>query len=86
MGLSATQRFLVEANLSANAEGYFASHAVGAAIGYTALESDSAVRSLSERKMVIGLDHGQARLLAAGREMALQLKTKFTDRSMKAGS
>ena len=80
MGLSTTQRFLVGAIRAANTEGYFASHAVGAALGYSAVQSDAAIRSLGERRMLIELERGQARLLAAGREFAARLETKVSSR------
>ena len=84
MALSTTQRFLVEANHAADAEGYFAFQAVGAALGYSAMQSDAAMRSLGERKMLVGLDHGQGRLLTAGREFAGRLETKISSTAGRA--
>ena len=77
MGLSATQRFLLEASRVAASDGYFDRRAVASALGYSAGESDVAIESLGARKLIVGLADGHARLLDAGRRFALQLEQKL---------
>lgn len=76
MGLSATQQFLLGAHRAAAAEDYFRWHAVGATLGYSEAQSRAALQSLNERKLVILLTDGNARLLDAGRQLAIQLERK----------
>jgi len=76
MGLSATQRFLVKANLSTGTGEYFRWQNVGHSLGFTDAEADVAVRSLDQRKLAILLQNGDARILAAGRAMASRLESK----------
>jgi hypothetical protein len=83
MALSMTQRFLLEADNAANPEGYFDARSVGVSLGYTALQSESAVRSLGERKMLIPLTDSKSRLLRAGRDLAIQLNAKLLARPEK---
>jgi len=49
--------------------------AVAAALGYTDDQSIRALNSLDQRKLLILLVEGNARLLAAGRRLAQQLET-----------
>lgn len=74
MGLSSSLRFLREANRIAGAGDYFRWTAVGAALGYSDDKSIRAVKSLDERKLLILLVEGQARLLGAGRRLAAELE------------
>ena len=76
MGLSATQRFLVEADRAAGTGDLFRCSAVGDALGYTPAQADGAARALGERKLVILLHGGEARLLAAGRRSAAELAAR----------
>ena len=78
MPISTSQRFLVAAARAADAEGYFACSAVAATLRCSPAERDTAVRSLAERKLIVELDAGQARLLHAGREFAVRLEAKLT--------
>ena len=71
--MSTTQKFLVEANRVAGGSDYFRWRAVGTNLGYSESESDQAMRSLNDRKLVILLLEGDARILAAGRKLALRL-------------
>jgi len=71
--MSTTQRFLVEANRLAGGSDYFRWRAVGTSLGFSESEADQAMRSLNDRKLVILLLEGDARILAAGRRLALQL-------------
>ena len=68
--MSATQRFLVEASRAAGTGCYFRWQAVGSSLGISAAESERTMRSLDERKLVILLLDGDARLLDAGRRLA----------------
>jgi len=81
MGLSAAQQFLVEATRTAGRSDYFRWQSVGAAIGFSTAQSDTAVRSLGDRKLVILLLEGNARLLDAGRQLAARLEAKTPGRA-----
>jgi hypothetical protein len=76
MGLSVTQTFLVGACRAAGPEQYFRWREVGAGLGYSAEQSEHAVRSLDERGLLVLLTEGNARLCAAGAALATQLETK----------
>lgn len=70
-----TQQFLIEASRTVGASDYFRWHTVGAALGYSVAESERTMRVLSERKLVMLLLDGDARLLDAGRQLAARLKS-----------
>lgn len=76
MGLSAAQQFLVEATRAAGLTDYFRWQSIGATIGLSPAESDIAVQSLGDRKLIIRLLQGDARLLDAGRQLAARLEAK----------
>ena len=76
MGLSSTHRFLCEAHRVAGAGDYFRWTQVGASLGYSDDQSIRALKSLDERKLLILLVEGHARLLAAGRRLATQLDAR----------
>ena len=76
MALSATHRFLVEANRLAGPDFYFRGQAVAAALGYSEEETEMAMRSLDHRKLLIRLTDGQARLRASGRTLARMLEAR----------
>ena len=76
MGLSISQQFLVEATRAAGSGDYFRWNAVGISMGLSASESEQAVRSLTSRKLVMLLLEGDARLLEAGRQLAVRLNAK----------
>jgi len=80
MGLSSAHRFLREASRAAGAGDYFRWQAVGAALGYTDDQSIRAVNSLDERKLLILLVEGNARLLGAGRRLAQELEVSHPGR------
>ena len=84
MGLSTAQQFLVQATRAAGTDDYFRWQSVGTAIGLTPTQSGVAVRSLGDRKLVILLLEGNARLLAAGRQLAGRLEAKTDRRAGKA--
>jgi hypothetical protein len=71
--MSSTQRFLVAAYQAVGAGEYFRWGPVGERLGYTEERAGELVRSLDERKLVILLLEGNARLLTAGREVAMRL-------------
>lgn len=71
--MSAAQQFLLEAARAAGAGGYFRWNAVGLAVGLTASQSHQAMRSLNDRKLVLLLLEGDARLLDAGRVLAARV-------------
>jgi hypothetical protein len=77
MGLSSSQRFLVSACRSAGPGEYFRWQQVGADLGYSESETHEAVRSLDQRKLLILLVEGNARVLDAGRALAERLATKL---------
>jgi hypothetical protein len=77
MGLSASQRFLVEATRAAGAGDFFRWRGVGDTLGYSDAQAGEAVQSLGERRLLVLFADGQARLLAAGRELAERLNNKF---------
>ena len=68
--MSSTQRFLMEASRAAGSGSYFRWQAVGSALGFSAAQSEQTMRSLDERRLVILLLDGDARLLDAGRRIA----------------
>lgn len=68
-----TQQFLIEASRAVGAGDYFRWHTVGAALGFSEAESERTMRVLSERKLVTLLLDGDARLLDAGRQLAVRL-------------
>lgn len=74
MGLSITQRFLVAANQIAAPDGCFHWRSVGQAIGISESQSDATTRALDDRRLLIRLVGGEARLLAAGRQRAAELQ------------
>ena len=74
MGLSLAHRFLREANRAAGAGDYFRWPAVGSALGYTDDQSLRALNALDQRKLLILLVEGNARLLGAGRRLAQELE------------
>lgn len=76
MSLSVTQQFLVEATHAAGSTDYFRWKNVGKTLGFSEAESDRAVRSLDERKLLIVLAEGEARLLDSGRQLAARLGLK----------
>ena len=80
MGMSAAQQFLVEATRSAGRTDYFRWQSVGLAIGFSPAQSDNALKSLGERKLIILLSEGNARLLDAGRQLAARLEAKAPGR------
>ena len=80
MGLSVTQRFLVEAARACGDGEFFRWPLVGAALGFSPSESDRAIQSLNERKLVIALASGDARLLAAGRQLVTRISAKSAAR------
>ena len=86
MGLSTSQRFLIEAGRVAGPEDYFRWREIGDTLGYTEAESSTAARSLCERKLLVILSDGDARLLPAGRERVEQLRTKATDISARSAT
>ena len=71
--MNTTQRFLIEASRIVGAGDYFRWHTVGATLGYSPAEAEKAMQSLSERKLVMLLLDGDARLLDAGRQLAVRL-------------
>jgi hypothetical protein len=68
--MSTTQRFLIEASRAAGSGRYFRWRSVGSTLGYSAAESEKTMRALDERKLVVLLLDGDARLLDAGRQLA----------------
>lgn len=79
MGLSVTQRFLVGAIRAAGAGDYFRWDSVGTSLGYSPAEADQAMKSLDERKLVVLLQEGAARLSIAGRRLGGQLEAKLNE-------
>lgn len=86
MGLSATQEFLILAARLAATSDYFRWGEVGAAMGCTPQQADALVSSLDERKLLIRLQDGAARILVAGRETAARLDGKLRARGETARS
>ena len=85
--MNPTQRFLIEASRTVGAGDYFRWHTVGAALGYSAAESERTMQVLSERKLVILLLDGDGRLLEAGRRLVVRLKSASNPASTRpAGS
>ena len=80
MGLSLAHRFLREANRAAGGGDYFRWPAVGAALGYTDDQSIRALNSLDQRKLLILLVGGDARLLGASRRLAAELEAARSGR------
>ena len=60
----------MEASRAAGPGNYFRWQSVGSALGFSAAQSEQTMRSLDERKLVILLLDGDARLLEAGRRIA----------------
>jgi Mn-dependent DtxR family transcriptional regulator len=73
MALSPTNRFLREAYRIAGPADYFRWADVARALGYSDDKSIRALQSLDQRKLLIVLVEGNARLLRAGRELAARL-------------
>jgi hypothetical protein len=80
MGLSSTQCFLREAHRAAGPGDYFRWAAVGRTLGYPDDRSIRALKSLEERKLLILLVEGNARLLQAGRRLAVELEARQAGR------
>src|SRR5947209_15970906 len=68
--MSSTQRFLAEASRAAGTGRYFRWRTVGSSLGFSAAETEKTMRALDERKLVVMLLDGDARLLDAGRQLA----------------
>jgi len=79
MGLSTSQRFLVEANRAAGATDFFRWRGVGSTLGYSDQQAGEAVQSLGSRKLCLMLADGEVRLLAAGRALAEKLELKMVE-------
>lgn len=77
MGLSTSQRFLVEANRAAGASDFFRCRGVGEALGYSDAQTGEAVQSLGDRRLLLKLADGEVRILAAGRVLAEKLELKL---------
>jgi hypothetical protein len=84
MGLNVSQQLLVEAARAAGSGDYFRWASVGTSIGLSPSESDQAVRCLNDRKLVILLLEGDARLLEAGRQLATRLAAKQPEGSRRS--
>ncbi|HEY7115508.1 MAG TPA: hypothetical protein VH475_02920 [Tepidisphaeraceae bacterium] len=80
MGQSATQRFLCAAHRATGAGDYFRWETVGTALGFADGDSRRAVESLDQRKLVILLREGNARMLPAGRQLAVELEFRAAAR------
>ncbi len=78
MGMSNSQRYLVAASLATGAGDYFHCRQVGQTLGYSDAETNAALQSLDDRKLLILLVEGNARLLATGRALASRLETRTT--------
>ena len=76
MGLSSTQRFLVEASRATGSGDYFRWRQVGATLGHSEAESGRLIQSLNDRSLLILLQEGNARLLPAGRDLARRLDAR----------
>jgi hypothetical protein len=79
MGLSTSQRFLVEGNRAAGAGNCFRWRGVGEALGYSDAQSGTAVQSLGDRRLLVQLADGEVRILPAGRVLAEKLALKLGD-------
>jgi hypothetical protein len=79
MGLSTSQRFLVEANRAAGASDCCRWRGVGETLGYSDAQAGEAVQSLGDRRLLVKLADGEVRILAAGRVLAEKLKLKLGD-------
>ena len=77
MGLSASQRFLVEGNRAAGAGDCFRWRGVGDALGYSNAQADEAVQSLGARRLLVLLADGEVRISPAGRQLAQKLEVKM---------
>ncbi len=77
MGLSASQRFLVEGNRAAGAGDCFRWRGVGDTLGYSHAQSGEAVQSLGERRLLVVLADGEVRISPAGRQLAEKLEVKL---------
>ena len=79
MGLSTSQRFLVEATRAAGASDCFRWRGVGETLGYSVAQAGEAVQSLGARRLLVQLADGEVRILAAGRLLAEKLELKLGD-------
>jgi hypothetical protein len=86
MGMSDTQRFLVEAKRVAREDGTFETGSVGTKLGFSIAQSSSAIQSLGERKLLVALVGPHARLLDAGQQLATKLQMKQSAREQGSGS
>jgi len=77
MGLSTSQRFLVEANRVAGATDCFRWRGVGQALGYSDAQAGEAIQSLGDRRLLVQLADGEVRISAAGRILAEKLELKL---------
>jgi hypothetical protein len=77
MGLSTSQRFLLEADRAAGHSDVFHWRRVGETLGYSETQSGQALDSLGQRRLVLVLSDGQVRLSPAGRQLAVKLATKI---------
>jgi hypothetical protein len=77
MGLSASQRFLVEANRAAGAGDCCRWRGVGDTLGYSNAQAGEAVQSLGERRLLVPLADGEVRISPAGRVLAEKLELKL---------
>jgi hypothetical protein len=76
--------FLVGAIRAAGPSDYFRWDAVGTSLGYSQAEADQAVKSLDERKLVVLLQEGGARLSSTGRQLAGKLEAKLNERQRRS--
>ena len=77
MGLSTSQRFLVEANRAAGASDCCRWRGVGEALGYSDAQSGAAVQSLGDRRLLVQMADGEVRISAQGRVLAEKLELKL---------
>lgn len=77
MGLSTSQRFLLEADRAAGHGDVFHWRHVGTALGYSETQSTQALDSLGQRRLLLVLSDGQVRLNPAGRQLATKLAGKM---------
>ena len=77
MGLSTSQRFLIEANRVAGANDCFRWQGVGEALGYSPAQAGVAVQSLGDRRLLVPLADGEVRISPAGRILAEKLELKL---------
>jgi hypothetical protein len=77
MGLSTSQRFLVEGNRAAGSGDCFRWRGVGSTLGYSDAQAGEAVQSLGERRLLVMLADGEVRISPAGRQLAEKLEVKM---------